>query len=374
MAVLLLLMTACSPHATASGSHASAARPPEAKASSSPVADSNPTPDSPSGSAPESPPATNPPADPSAPCTSVSLDASPASPQSFGTVVTLTATAGGCGSPEFRFWLITPDPPGVGLVVQGWNAQNSFTWRSANWVGPGTFGLTVDARHPGASDSGDATTSQSYQLIPVTAGPACTGVTVDASPASPQQAGTSVTFTATATGCPSPEFQWWFTVAGTELLGQGWSSSPTFTLNTQPNSQTGGYTINAQARQAGDTLMEASGQLVYMFTAPPPPPPSPTPSPQPSPVVGCTTITVTPSATSPQPVGTSITWSASTDCLNAEYRFIIDGSINIEQQDWSPKNTYVETESLAGTYTVKVWARDPAGGRAASVWIDYTFN
>jgi hypothetical protein len=308
----------------------------------------------------------------------VSLDVSPSSPQLIGAVVTLTATASGCASPEFRYWLITPNPPGVGLVVQAWNAQDTYTWKTADWAGPGTFGLRVDARHAGAtSDNEEATTSQDFVLNPVTAGPACSGVSVDASPASPQEAGTSVTFTAAATGCPSPEFQWWFTVGGTGLLGQGWSSNATFTLNTQPNALTGDYTIKAEARQAGDTPVEASGELVYTLIAPPPPSPSPTPPPSASPVLDCTTITVTVSPESPQVVGTPITWTAESDCQNALYDFWINGPPGAMPQasGWTTSNTFTATSSgKDGTYNVAVLAQDPDDGRSTAAYTTFTFT
>jgi hypothetical protein len=305
----------------------------------------------------------------------VSLDVSPASPQLFGAVVTLTAAATGCADPEFRFWLITPNPPGVGLVVQMWYSQDTFTWKTVEWAGTGTYGLRVDARHAGAtSDTEEATTSQDFVLNPVTTGPACTAVTIEASPQSPQPVGTEPTFTASATGCPSPEFQWWITSNGVGTFQQDWSSSPTFMLW---GSWAGTFTVQAKARQAGDTLEEASGQLDYTLTAPPSPPP-PTPSPTPPPGPPCTSVAFTVSPQSPQPANTQVTiTAAATGCPNPEYNFWAtypDGS-PATAWGWTSSNVFVTSQGEAWTTTFTVVARNKGDTTTeATATMSYTFT
>jgi hypothetical protein len=295
-------------------------------------------------------------------------------------VVTLTATAQGCSSPEFRFWLITPNPPGVGLVVQLWYPQNTYTWKTVDWSsGIGTYSLRVDARHAGAtSDKEEATTSQDFVLNPVTTGPACTSVTIAASQAQSQPAASSFSFTATADGCPSPEFQWWLTdPSGVGLLVQSWSSTATYTTTTSVNSPLGDYSIKAEARQAGDTPVEASATQPYTVTAGPPPSPSPTPPPPPSPVLDCNTVTVTVSPESPQVVGTPITWTAESDCQNAVYDFWLNPPPGAMPQDsgWTSSNTWTATSSgKAGTYNFAVIAEDPDNGRTTVTYSTFTFT
>jgi hypothetical protein len=351
-----------SPHSR--GASPSAASTSDSSPDATPGASPGPT-DSPAAT----PPAATPPADPSAPCTSVSLDVSPPSPQLIGAVVTLTATASGCANPEFRFWLITPNPPGVGLVVQAWYAQDTFMWKTADWAGTGNYGLRVDARHAGAtSDSEEATTSQDFVLNPVTAGPACATVTIAASQAQSQPAGSSFAFTATADGCPSPEFQWWLTDPnGVGLLVQSWSSTASYTATTSVNSPLGDYSIKAEARQAGDTPVEASGTQAFTVTAGPPP----------SPLLDCTTITVTVSPESPQLVDTPITWTAESDCQNALYDFWINPPPGAMPQSsgWTTSNTFTATSTgRDGTYNVAVLAQDPDDGRSTAWYSTFTFT
>jgi hypothetical protein len=341
--------------------HSRAASPsagPTSDSSPGPTPDTSSSPTAPSPAA--TPPATTPAADPSAPCTSVSLDASPESPQLFGAVVALTAAAQGCGSPEYRFWLITPDPPGVGLVVQGWYAQDTFTWKTADWAGPGTYGLRVDARHPGASDNGDTTTSQDFVLNPVTTGPACTAVSIDASPPSPQQVGVTVTLTATATGCPNPEYEWWCTNQGVGVLCGSWSGTATMTFGGSPNAPVGDETYTVDARQAGDTLVEATAQLVYTWTAlPTSSSPSPSPSPTPTPL--CTGVTLVAMPSSPQPFTTTVTFTATAaGCPSPEYQFIATYPDGVTRTPplWSTSNTWTYTPSAPYTAQVTVNVRN----------------
>src|SRR5438046_318135 len=61
-------------------------------------------------------------------CTSVSLSASPASPQFTQTSVTLTASAANCTNAQYRFLLMTPD--GSWRTVQDYSTANTFKWTS----------------------------------------------------------------------------------------------------------------------------------------------------------------------------------------------------------------------------------------------------
>src|SRR5207237_222981 len=63
-----------------------------------------------------------------APCTSAALQASPGSPQPAGSSVAITATAGGCTSPQYQFW-VRPKA-GSWALVQDYNSNSSFTWNT----------------------------------------------------------------------------------------------------------------------------------------------------------------------------------------------------------------------------------------------------
>jgi hypothetical protein len=69
---------------------------------------------------------------------------------------------------------------------------------------------------------------------------------------SPQPVGTSIGFTATASGGTAPyEFKWWIDNAGTSTVGAQWSTSNMFTWT--PASPSSTYVIRVWARNAGST-------------------------------------------------------------------------------------------------------------------------
>src|SRR5687768_7937942 len=69
---------------------------------------------------------------------------------------------------------------------------------------------------------------------------------------SPQPVGTSISFTATASGGTAPyEFKWWIDDAGTSTVGAQWSTSNMFTWT--PASPSSTYVIRVWARNAGST-------------------------------------------------------------------------------------------------------------------------
>src|SRR2546428_11715622 len=119
-----------------------------------------------------------------APCTAVMLNASPHSPQSPGTTVTLTATATACSSPQFLFWV---KANGIWSVVQDWSTSAIFSWNTTS-LAPGSYVVEADAR------AGTSGIWQAYGQLPYTlsASNTCTSVALNPSPASPQTAGTTV--------------------------------------------------------------------------------------------------------------------------------------------------------------------------------------
>ncbi len=178
-------------------------------------------------------------------CASASMSPAKASPQPPGTTVTFTATSTGCANASYEFWVLPP--AGTWTVKQAYGGS-TWAWNTTG-LAPGTYQVGVWARQSGSTAPYDAYFIQSYQVL----GPACASASVSAAPASPQPAGTSVTFTATTTGCTSPLY---------EFLGQGpggaWEMiralgpSATFTWNSA-GSPTGAYGVAVWAVSAGAT-------------------------------------------------------------------------------------------------------------------------
>jgi Fibronectin type III domain len=134
-------------------------------------------------------------------CASTNLSVSADPPQTPGGTITLTATATGCTSPSYEFWV--QPPGGAWTIARPWGSS-TFGWNTAG-LAPGEYQVGVWARRAGSTASYEAYFIRSFQLTV----PACTSATIAANPASPQAAGTAVTFTATSSGCSSLNYEFW---------------------------------------------------------------------------------------------------------------------------------------------------------------------
>jgi hypothetical protein len=171
-------------------------------------------------------------------CTSAGIAASPPSPTTAGTQVTVTASAV-CSSlsPLYKF-LGKWQGSTTWQPLQGFSSNTTYSWNSTGalsgmeylgvWVrdanGTGIFGTLPD--------SYDATASVPYEVN------ACTSVSITMSPGSPQVHGTPnlrITMTASST-CPnlSPRYQFWMLADGSNTwqLVQPYSTNASFSWNT----------------------------------------------------------------------------------------------------------------------------------------------
>ena len=289
-------------------------------------------------------------------CTSVSDVPSPASPQAAGTPVTFTATASGCPNPnpQYEFWVLAP---GASLytLAQPYSTTNTFPWPTTG-LQTGTYRINVwakDANSAGAfgNSYGRWDTYNANVTYTLTG---CSGVSVSASPAGGAMKGTSVTFTANASGCASPQYEFWILSPGASLytLAQAYGSANTLPWS---SSTPGAYRVNVWVKDAnsGGSASNTYGawdaynaNLVYSVTQ------------------GCPSVSVSASPPSPSASGTVITFTASAPgCPNPTYEFWIlspGASLYTLVQSYSPTATFPwhSTGNGAGTYRINVWVRD----------------
>src|SRR3989449_654279 len=284
-----------------------------------------------------------------APCSSVTQTVSPASPQPPGTTVTFTATATGCPNPTYQFWLL---PPGGGWsVTQAYSSSNTWNW-STSGVATGTYTLDVYARDASSTAAYDAHISPNpTYVLNAAAARTCTSVTESANPVSPQAAGATVKFTATATGCPNPLYQFWL-----QAPGGGWSVAQAYSSNNTWNWSTSGlgagtYALDLYARDATSTAAydaHLSPNPTYVLNAA---------------STTCTSVTEAATPASPQSPGATVKFTASaTGCPNPTFQFWLQapgGGWSVTQA-YSSNNIWSwSTSGLAtGTYTIDVYARD----------------
>jgi len=281
-------------------------------------------------------------------CDSVSLDATPPSPQTVGVIVTLTATAAGCDNPQYVF-LMRP-PSGSWSQLQALSADPTATWKTAG-LAAGIYSFAVAVRAGSSHDDWDDHTWAivSYTLLaPVV----CTGVAWNApSPASPQTIGASVALSATAAGCTNPVYQFMVQPSGGPwAVLQAYSSSATATWDTR-GLAAGTYSLDVWVRQAGGTAdWEAHLPAAPAYTLQNPP-------------QHCTSATWNaPVPSSPHAPGGQVTLSASAGgCTNPAYQFMVQpsgGQWSILQAYSAASTATWDTTGLAsGTYSFDVWVR-----------------
>ena len=289
------------------------------------------------------------------PCSAVSVGFSPLAPAPTGTTVTVAGSASGCPNPQYQFWLLPPG--GAWALAQSYSTNASFLWNTGGRPA-GTYLVSVWARDSNSLGSYGTSpntydaynSSQSYTVTTP-----CTAVGVSASPASPAGVGTQVTITGSATGCPSPRYQFWILPpGGVWALAQSYSTNASFAWNTtgQP---IGSYLFSIWARDAGSPGTGGHGAATYdaynssqsysMIPAP------------------CTAITVSVSPASPATVGTPVPISGTASgCPHPLYQFWIlpPGGVWTLAQSYSASPTFQWNTSgnSRGNYLVSVWARD----------------
>jgi streptogramin lyase len=192
-------------------------------------------------------------------CSSTNVSPDLASPQPPGTVVTFTATAAGCDTPDFRFFIAPPG--GAFAQAQAWGATNTLAWNTSG-LPPGPYQIGVWARQHGSTATYEAFAFITYQLQAT--GTACSTLSLfpsnttsanDITSQSPQPSGVTLTWHASAGGCSGTEYQFYIQLLGSPapfILAQPFSSTATTLINTS-GLPAGIYHVLVLARRVGFT-------------------------------------------------------------------------------------------------------------------------
>jgi len=276
-----------------------------------------------------------------APVSSATLSASVASPQNTGSAVTFTAAgSGGVGPRQYKF--LVQQAGGAAQVVQNWSTSTTYSWTPSTAA---SYTVIVWARSAGITvDAAQASAQMSY-VVNTPPPAAVASVALSPSLATPQNAGTAITFTAVGVGGVAPR-QYKFLVSqggGANQLVQDWSTLTTYTW---APSSAGSYAVTVWARSAGVTTdaPQAQAQVAYVINTAP-----------------VSSATLTPNIASPRAAGSAIAFTASGSGGVAPYqfKFLVQpaGGSALVVQNWSTATTYTWTPAEAGTYTVSVWVR-----------------
>jgi len=293
-----------------------------------------------------------------APITVSALIPDRTSPQPVGTAITWTATAtGGSGSYQYQFWRRRTDSGGY-VVVQPYGPSASYTWTpGASDVGDHQIAVWV--RNAGSSAVVEA--GGIAAVFTITAGSAPPQVTaLTPNQTSPQRVGTPITWTATVTG-GSGSYQYQFfrrrTDSGGYVIVQAYSASATYTWTSGPT-DVGDHQIAVWVRNAGSSAVVEAGGIAAVFTitagsAPP------------------QVNALTPNPTSPQRVGTPITWTATATGGSGSYQYQFfrrrtasGGYVIVQAYSASATYTWTPGPTDVGDHQIAVWVRN-AGSTAA---------
>jgi hypothetical protein len=312
------------------------------------------------------------------PCTGLSVSSSPASTAKVGTTVTLTAGAIGCPVPTYQFWILAPGATSWALA-QAYSTTATFSWTTAG-KSAGTYSLSVWARDAGSAgtsgnSSGSWDTYNSSQYTLTGGATPCASVSLTSSPSGTASVGTPVTFTAAASGCASPSYQFWILAPGATswALGQAYATTATFNWTTA-GKPAGTHHVSVWVRDATSAgtsgnssgTWDAYNSSQYTLTG------GATP---------CASVSVTSSPSGTASVGTAVTFTAAASgCPSPKYQFWVlapAATSWILAQAYSTITTFTWSTAgkAAGTYHVSVWVRDASSagtsGNSSGTWDAY---
>ena len=263
--------------------------------------------------------------------TSLALTPSAPSPQPPGTVVTWTAAPSG-GQAPFQYQWLTYD--GRAWTQSAWGHGNTLAWQPM--TASTAYQVAVRVRSAWNSGTRDAAAIATYVVMPMV-----TSLTLTPSLPSPQGAGTSVAWTATAAGGQAPYQYQWLVYDGTAWTQSAWG--PNGTLAWTPVLASEEHQVAVRVRSAWNSgPRELSAVRTYVV------------------LPRVTNLALTPSVLSPQPPGTVVTWTATPTGGQVPYQYqwlTYDGRA-WTQSAWGNGNTLVWQPMAASTaYQVAVRVR-----------------
>lgn len=291
-------------------------------------------------------------------CTAVTVSSNNASYTAVpGATVIWTASPTCTQTAEYQFWFRSPS--GVWTMVQDWSTTSTYNWNTTG-LAVGTWNMQVWVRDSGSGSY------QAYAGHPfvLSSSAACTAAQTSIAP-SAGVAGTSVTFTNTATTCGAPEFQiYHLPPGGSWQLDSAYSpANSTYVWNTT-GAALGVHQFQIWARSQG------SPQAYQAYT---------TKSYTVQGATACTSAGVTFSPVGHTSVGTSVAITpTATGCTSPTFRVLYQppGGAWQDLQAYTANTPILWNTTLAatGVYNFQIWARAAGSIAAQEAYIGTTYT
>ncbi len=287
-------------------------------------------------------PTTN--APPSSTVTSVVIGSDKVAPQTPGTPVGFLAIPSGGAAPLQYRWSLFDGASWT--VIANWGMSNRYDWTPAG--SNASFQIGVAVRGSG-NTAPEATATMSFPISASTTTGRISSVAIAPDRPSPQSPGTSITWTATATGGSAPrQYKWLLYDGSAWKLVSDWSTTNRFTWT--PAVANSSYRVSVWVRSAGNSVnaFEASSEAAFAIG-----------------VAGATSpvtaVTLSANRVAPQRVGATVTWTANATggVAPRQYKwFVFDGTTSTDTPGWSTSNTFAWTPTTVNPrYRVSVWVR-----------------
>jgi hypothetical protein len=300
----------------------------------------------PSSAPPPPPPPPPLPTPPLAPLAITSLTSNLASPRVAGTSITFTTTASGGNAPyQYKWWVYNGSS---WTIVNNWSGSNTYTWTPTQTslyyrVGVWVRNATTTA------DVSDANLSVAYPITASGLGAPMTITSLSSNLVSPQTTGTTITFTAAATGGAAPyQFKWWVYDGRAWTIVQNWNGSASYTWT--PTQANANYRVGVWVRSATTSADVSDANLAMPFAVL-----------TPGGSLPLHISALTSSMSSPQRVGTTVTFTAVPSGGSGGYHYkwwVFDGARWLEQGTWTTSATFTWTPMQArAEFRIGVWVR-----------------
>ena len=258
-----------------------------------------------------------------------------ASPQVAGATVTFTASASDPENDPLQYMFLLDGQPKT-----SWTDNPSWAWTTAA-TDIGSHSIEVRAKDNKHNPDGDSSKAIDFVIsAPPNNPPAVTDLASDL--ASPQVAGATVTFTASASDPENDPLQYMFLLDGQPKTS--WTDNPSWAWTTAAT-DIGSHSIEVRAKDnKHNPDGDSSKAIDFVISAPPNNPPAVT--------------DLASDLASPQILGTTVTWTAAASDPESDpisYRFLVNNTPN---SDWQSQNQFAWMATVPGTSQITVQVKD----------------